>query len=280
MRGVHCIKSSPGRWAYFSSIVAESSTHIFLEKLLSGDRCDICVHFIVPTLFGMFLNEERVGVIAKGRDRSVPVWGDIEVLVKQEQCMASCAFCEHPLTQNELLPYQIALRVVVGTDDNYDVLFSLLCRKCQRVPWHSLLIISDRQYVPLCSNVAVYAFGDPIDLEDDQHIENLYMERIFSLNKHTQEIVRSTIVHPNQCYHCGRSGDLVRVCTSCECVSFCDRVSPDTRSVGKTCRELAKIYHDNWMCKSLREHALFDVFNSICITNQGAPEYVSVRCGD
>lgn len=230
-------------------------------------------HLIVPTQFSMFMNTDYLMQISFAWEKAGEI-ADKDVLFRQEDCMSMCCVCLTSITLNERIPYQVALRVIGNVhikskEWSYDILMCMLCRKCQTSPWHSLLEVDLRNYIPLCRTISENGFKMPISVtldgtdRDEFNVGKLYLVRFNHLNLLTSIIVDDTIYHgKHYCHHCKKTKSRknnVKLCTGCESVYFC--MEP--------CRELASIYHDKWLCKNLRKGLLFNVRDTYFISASG-----------
>lgn len=227
------------------------SNAMFMERMLMGAGREAHSHMLIPTQMGMFLNQAR-------KNYMVSLWGEasanieLDFLRVQEEIQCSCALCNVPLPINELLPYQIAIRMVGGLDSAtpalcvYDLIISLLCRKCQTCSWHSWLVISEHKYIELCRGIAEFGFKFPIK-NVPESMEEHYVSRFDCINKKTYEMM-TRFLHPesdHRCYVCGEDVYKPTSCPACGCVSFCEKCVGDwvlSHGVWGLCRALKKNY--------------------------------------
>lgn len=157
----------------------------------------------------------------------------------------------------------------------YDILFGLLCRKCQLSPWHTWLIILEDVYVDLCKAISLYSFTETLFFPKDGQFDivDVYLKRFERLNMLTPECL-DCVVNTHRCLHCKRECS-VR-CKLCKCICFCNKSSPDKRLYGsQTCRELASVYHDKGLCQYLRDCKLFHINDAMYINDEGEIQFAN-----
>lgn len=248
-----------------TELMNEKNKDIFMERLLFPDS-SVCVHVLIPTQFGIFLNNDRFKDI-------VVLWNHVErkhwnVLAKQDAFLCHCAQCNVYLPVNNAIPYQLVLRVIGARDNDndnyesaYDVVYAFFCRRCQTTQAISLLVIDEGSYLLLCKAISKFAFTETLCLDSENlDIVQKYAERFDRLNEMVPDFLSCVMNNVHSCYHCKRTKRSMKMCPHCKSFSFCTTKSPDSRAHGKTCMQLAEWYHcGTGLCNALREHNLFHV---------------------
>ncbi len=270
--------------------LSESNALRFIQHIALGVGAHVDAHVIVPTAMGMLLDDARDALIQECRRKSDAGVGD--TLVRYDEAVFKrCAYCFTPLRADCKKPRQVVIHIVGGqlaaatSDDGwvYEIIFGLLCWRCQSVPWSSLLLVDEYCYVDFCSMLATYAFQKSLSLESFMSIHGNnahdaladgYLWRIAQANAHSRDIVRALYVSDGDdaellCYHCKRvcrEGQFV-ACPGCAAVVFCSGIaSPDTR-LGKrrSCAELAIMYHYG-LCQLISTNQLFHIDHAQFVT--------------
>jgi hypothetical protein len=261
-------------WADARDLLQQStrlSTHLFLERLIMGQRADVVMHMILPTAFGLMHDKARNEAV-RIACRSVR-HERRQVLQRQEQHMLACVKCGERVERDEWLPYQMAMRIMLAAVDGasssrcvYDVLLCLLCRRCASLPPHRLLVTHEARYVNLCDGLERYVFNEVETTDEDENVAVPYVRRFMQFC-HTQDMVAACVRHALCCRVCG---DCRRVapCEGCRCVYFC---------IGSDCRRAAPrlLLHTAAMCQSLKENGLFLIDEAGFVNDDGAVQYAS-----
>jgi hypothetical protein len=288
------LDKSSAWWSNKCKYIKEKNGHLFLEKLFFDDELGdmVNLHMLIPTQWGLHINKKRNETafntvkhfIKKNRGK----FNEDEVysvMLLQESFMISCIICNTPCKRDSVKPYQVVVRLMGGFKNGsswcYELLFHVLCRKCQSEPWHALLLITNDH----CDKIQVLMdqviLGDQLDGNDLVGPE--YLKRFAEMNEKYIDILCSISVDNSVCgcYHCKRHGknnpNLVEICPKCRCVYFCcDGTSGDKRIRGtyleeKTCMELSHIYHDP-MCRQLVAKYLFHVLDAFYVLHTGMIE--------
>jgi hypothetical protein len=243
-------------WSCGQTMLAERNPHIYLQYLLMGPDADIECNLVVPTQWGLLYTPQRTTTFRQLWEQHLPPFGaaEMEVLEKQEQCLASCAVCALALPYDSRLPYQMALRLVADKD-SYDVLLGMLCRKCETTAWYKLLRTTLDIYPALCLVLAKLAFAEPVSGQ--------YLERIDRLNDQIPTVLATT--QGLRCVHCGalRKSEALKGCPGgCPSVSFCGDAH---------CIEMADCYHRYGICTALKEYHLFHSLEATIVDITGQP---------
>jgi hypothetical protein len=249
---------------------------LYLEKLFYNSQ-DVILHLVIPTQFGILLNQKRNDTVykqIKKFTKKLPYEFNHElvytVFLVQETIMLSCCFCRNLSRKDEKKPYQVVIRFIVALVNNellHTTLFNIICRKCQTSPWHALYLI-DHSMCPFISEKL-----DELQLSNELDPKKIigpeYLKRFSMLNCFIPEIL--ILFEKDKCYHCKRHDKNPKLCNKCKCVWFCTERSGDKRFnyQDETCETLSLLYHDEWLCKELEAGYLFHVLDARYIDPNG-----------
>jgi hypothetical protein len=260
-------------WPCAQALLGEDNPHLFLQYLMLGMDSDIESHLVVPTQWSMLYTATRTFLLCKIWQKNAFVANNQErlnVLEKQESCLTRCAICCDQLRYHEVLPYQVALRIVGGyeeSDDswNYSMLICMLCRKCQTTPWYTLVPTDLAIYPLLCVALSRWCFAAPIDANAD--ITAQYLKRIDWLNDLVRPVLLLTM-GGNRCAHCQhRDEDETRfvACKGGCGLSYCRRGD---------CLAKSGYYHGLGMCEQLAAGELFHTGAAVSIDITGEVNFI------
>lgn len=284
--------SADGRLANLDNLASLNSSVLrFVQCMALGVGALVEAHVIVPTTMGMLLDTERDLLMTTFRLQQKTTPASFELINKYDECVFKrCAFCFAKLRQDCKKLRQIVLHVVGGklsaaSNWTYEIMFGLLCWKCQTVPWSSMLRIDEFCYSAICDQLARHAFKQSLSLEsltlihdnnERDALADSYIVRMVHANAHTKEIVRAVCSDDGRndadgdviCYHCMRvrkHKDCL-ACPGCDAVFFCRGLSPDKRmGDNRCCMELAMYYHFD-ACRLIKSNRLFDTEYSRYVT--------------
>lgn len=257
----------------------------WVQSLALGAHAHVLTHIMVPMALGMVLDEVRnasMTVLRHYQSPSVRVRNTLETF---DQCVFQrCAYCHERLPSNTRKPRQFVLHVVGGhlrDSWSYEFLLGLLCWGCASLHWSQLALVDEFCYGALASSLNEHSFKQHVPLEPfmaDRNgdtsaaLADAYLWRIAQANAHTRTIVRS--VFALMCAHCHRPrpAHALRVCDQCTAVAWCVDETPDTRlGHGKTCSELAPMYHE-LVCQHIKDKTLFHLDHArIVDVDDGCP---------
>jgi hypothetical protein len=251
-------------WECARFLLDEKNPHTFLEWLLLGPDRNVKLHLLIPTQWGFLLNpsrREKINtVINQHVEKSL-------VLQKQQEHILSCARCMKKLEEHPSKPFQVVLRIAsgqsVGDIWNYDFFFCFLCYDCQTVKTCSLLLSSDAIYPVLSRCISKFGFSEAFAPNmKETGLLDAYLERFILLNQFQEIILESTMYISQYCYHCGQHKRRLRTCEQCGIIRFCTKGD---------CYEKATKgnYHQDHLCKALRERSLFHVDEALFISERG-----------
>lgn len=266
MRGF-AVPNRPDDYWECARIVSQGSGTVerntFLEWILLGPDRNVQLHLLVPTQFGIMVNNARtqeiLGVVKKHPDKAT-------VLIKQHDCTVQCVKCGVELKQNEDKPRQVVLRIASGQalhdEWNYDFLLCFFCFDCQTVKTCTLLKTNDTIFNALNACIGRYGFADALppptvrlDLMDS------YLERFVLLNLHSATLLEEIMQLSKSCYHCGAQVRKLNACEYCGIIYFCKR--------GECLQKATNNNHQEHLCLALREKHLFHVEESLYVTATG-----------
>ncbi len=286
--------SADGRLANLANLESINSSVLrFVQCMALGVGALVEAHVIVPTTMGMLLDAERDLLMASFRLQQPIKPASFELITKYDECVFKrCAFCFAKLRQDCKKLRQIVLHVVGGkltadSDWTYEILFGLLCWKCQTVPWSSMLRVDEFCYVALCEQLALHAFKQSLSLEaltlihdnnERDALADSYIVRMVHANSHAKAIVRAVCSEGGGgevlCYHCQqvRKQRECLACPNCDAVYFCRGISPDKRlGDNRCCAELAVCYHFG-ACRLIKSNRLFDTEYSRYVTPEDSAD--------
>jgi hypothetical protein len=264
----------------------------FVQCVALGATAAVEAHVIVPTSLGMLLDEERDLLVTAFRSSSIKVTQAFELLKKYDEVIFKrCAYCFEHLRPDCKKLRQIVMHIVGGQVQEdaeewaYEIVFGLLCWKCQTVPRSSLMRVDEFCYNTLCTALSQHAFTKSVSLEsllliNDNDgraaLADAYLWRIAQANTHTKDIVRT--LHEADaddcvmCYHCQRTRKKKEClsCPGCDAVMFCMIPSMDKRIGGGrvTCFALAVYYHFE-LCAMIKTNRLFHIDRSKIVAVEG-----------
>jgi hypothetical protein len=235
-----------------------------LEWLLLGPDRNVQLHLLIPTQFGILLNEMRakkiVSVIKEHPDKS-------SILLRQQECIMHCCKCQKSLEQMEDKPYQVVIRIASGetlVDEsvwNYDFLLCFLCFDCQTAKTCALLKTSEVVYESLAECFLKYGFSEPFSSEN---LMDAYLERFILLNQQTPLILEEVMQVSRYCHHCGKQTKRLVECVLCKIVYFCSR--------GDCLKKAHANHHEKHLCLALREQNLFHIESALYVNLIGVGE--------
>lgn len=243
-------------WQCAQALLGEDNPHLFLQYLMIGMDADIETHLIIPTQWSLLYTPARTLLLCRLWQSNAFIANSQErlnVLEKQESCLTRCAICSEQLRYHEVLPYQMALRIVGGyeeSDDswNYSILVCMLCRKCQTTPWYTLVPTDLRIYPLLCVALSKWSFAAPLDVTTD--MSEQYLKRIDWLNDLVLPVLLLT-AGGNRCAHCQHQDEDATRFVACKAgcgLSYCRRGE---------CLAKSTYYHGLGMCQQLLAGELF-----------------------
>jgi hypothetical protein len=254
----------PYYWDSARILLDEINPHTFLEWLLLGPDRNVRLHLLIPTQWGFLLNETRMQKI----NTVISQHGDkLAVLKKQQDHLLCCVKCLKSLEEHQSKPYQVVIRIAsgqsVGDVWNYDFFFGFFCFDCQTVKTCALFLSSEAIYGMLSQCISRYAFSEAFAPVNKKHyLMDAYLERFILLNQFEEQILEDTMHVSKYCYHCGEQKRRIQPCELCGIIRFCTK---------GTCREKAfkGNYHQDHLCKALRERSLFHVDEALFISEAG-----------
>ncbi len=272
-------------WRYAArECLGIENPNVFREKLIMGDTPNVYAHLIIPTSFGILLNDHRDMVMGMTWAKESPPDANLDVLFKQDDQFCKCVICFKKLCPDAKRPYQVAVCIMGGIVDSntsdwkYDFVFGLFCRSCRTRYFLGLLIISEADYLTFASLLAEYAFAEKIKIEKfvkDPGVDGLlmgicdsYLWRFDLLNKHAITVIHFLQMDEadrRSCAHCQRMTTDLRalsLCLDCKTVTFCIK-----------CYDEAMVYHHS-LCDAIRKEELFDTAHAYCIARDGSGECI------
>jgi len=247
-----------------NEIVYETNQNIFMERLLFPKKA-VCAHILVPTQFGIFLNGDRLEQLAR-------LWKlafqdnpsiNLNILARQDAYTCRCAQCYHVLRINNVLPYQLVLRIVgareADYESTYDIVFAFFCRRCQTTQAPSLLVTDETAYVAVCTAIAAFAFTQTLYLNmDGLDVVGKYLERFDQINRDIPAFL-SHIVDPHTCFHCAKRQPPL-LCEGCKSLRFCNVKCTQRHSHPDP---------DIGLCNALKNRRLFHVQHALYVDDSG-----------
>ncbi len=273
MRGYKVPKDkSDDWWKAKANYISETNAGPFFEKLFFDDE-DILLHVLIPTQLGLFLNKKRNEGTFKARKQIKSPEGKALILY-QDTHLISCVICRTGLFLDQKKPYQVMLRIIAGgsgEEIRFEYIFQVLCRKCQSVPFHSLV------YVDLYSNynnfvAAMELCGGLSDMKKD----NLFIPEVVSRLKSIFIPSFLYTVDPTLatcCYHCGKHDKKLTLCPDgCGTLYFCCEATNPKENT-RSCLEFSRIYHPWGACAALSVERLFHMGCMLFVEADGKLEY-------
>lgn len=282
-------------WGYCASLAIRDdlSDAEFMERLMLGACYYPLVHILIPTCFGVFLDEHRDEKLRYTERQFHPNKAAILTMNHQDGIFRRCCVCTTHLKTNARVPYQVAMRVVAGWHRDsvlkwhYDGATALLCRRCQTRSWLRLLLGGDAVYNILMSLVNELCFADQMSVpRSPEHtteaalcirLTRIYLERLSRVNTESNRMrVMSTVVRYRReqvCDHCALTieGD-PETCVECGGIfRWCSGPTRDPRvDPLQSCAQVAQRYH-GVLCDEIRNNPLvFECEDAWFIRRDGA----------
>lgn len=92
---------SPFDSKYGTELLNLKNPHFFLEKLVMPEDSDISIHLLLPTQFGLYLNEIRFKKVAELWSEAVEMDAEmnLNVLIQQDIFTCQCVKCSKELVR-------------------------------------------------------------------------------------------------------------------------------------------------------------------------------------